>query len=120
MEINGIELKKIRKKLNLSQEKLAKKIGVSVRTVRNYESGEVIPISKQAILHELKLNSENINQSIKGNNNNVIGGNNYNKDSLEIMDLKNQIKEKDKIISQLLDEQKKLHEQINKLIDKLT
>jgi DNA-binding XRE family transcriptional regulator len=48
--MNALELKQKRKKCGLTQEELAKLIGVSVKTISNYEKGEVIPISKHAIL----------------------------------------------------------------------
>jgi len=55
-----LEIKKIRSELNLSQEELAKMIGVSIRTIQNWEAGKVIPKSKYAILHDLKSRNSNI------------------------------------------------------------
>ena len=51
--MNDINVKIIRKKLNLTQEKFAKLIGVSKNTVLNYEKGRKIPDSKITILHNL-------------------------------------------------------------------
>ena len=51
--MNGIELKENRIKLGYTQEKLAELIGVSKRTVINYEHGEVIPATKSEILHKV-------------------------------------------------------------------
>ena len=48
--MEGIEIKKLRKSLGLTQEKLAKMIGVSTKTIVNYEGGGVIPESKKDIL----------------------------------------------------------------------
>lgn len=52
--MNDIDVKKIRKNLNISQDKLAEMIGVSLRTIQNYEMGGVIPKSKHAILHSIE------------------------------------------------------------------
>lgn len=48
-----IDIKKIRDKIGVSQEKLAEMIGVSLRTIQNYEAGGVIPKSKYVILHNI-------------------------------------------------------------------
>lgn len=53
--MNGLELKDLRKKLNLTQVELARKIGVDTKTVQNWESGRKIPQSKDAILRELQV-----------------------------------------------------------------
>jgi SOS-response transcriptional repressor LexA len=52
--MSSIDVKNIRIKLGISQERLAEMIGVSLRTVQNYESGRQIPKSKNAILHKLE------------------------------------------------------------------
>ncbi|MBT1278988.1 helix-turn-helix transcriptional regulator [Thermoanaerobacter sp. CM-CNRG TB177] len=39
----GEKLKKLRLSHNLTQEELAKKIGVSLRTIKGYELGETLP-----------------------------------------------------------------------------
>ncbi|MGQ7945046.1 helix-turn-helix domain-containing protein [Flavobacterium sp. WC2509] len=57
--MNALEIKENRKKLGLTQAELAKLIGVSLKTIGNYESGEVIPESKKALL--LKVLSKNEN-----------------------------------------------------------
>ena len=46
-EVMGAQLKKLRKKLKLSQEKFAEKLGMSKDTIYNYEKG------KTAIPHDL-------------------------------------------------------------------
>jgi transcriptional regulator with XRE-family HTH domain len=51
--MNALEIKKNRKKLGFTQEELAKMIGVSLKTISNYEKGEVIPATKIAILHNI-------------------------------------------------------------------
>ena len=59
--MNEIDIIKLRKKLSVTQEKLAEMLGVTLRTVQNYEAGGVVPKSKYAILHNIKketLNSD--------------------------------------------------------------
>lgn len=51
--MNLIDIKQIRDKLGVSQEKLAKMLGVHPRTVQNWESGSKIPASKHTILRSL-------------------------------------------------------------------
>jgi transcriptional regulator with XRE-family HTH domain len=55
--MNALEIKKRRKELGLNQEDLAKKLGVSLKTISNYENGEVIPETKQALLLEILSNN---------------------------------------------------------------
>lgn len=50
MTIKGEDIKKYRKSNKLSQTKMAKMIGVSPRTIQNYEAGNTIPESKQSLL----------------------------------------------------------------------
>lgn len=60
MEINGEWVRKNRKRLRMTQPELAKKIGVSVNTILNYEKGSTIPDSKIPILlRELGDNVDN-------------------------------------------------------------
>lgn len=51
--MNALEIKENRKKLGFTQLQLAKIIGVSLKTISNYENGEVIPESKKEILHNI-------------------------------------------------------------------
>lgn len=53
--MNDLDIKNIRVKLGVSQEKLAEMVGVSPRTIQNWESGSKIPTSKHAILRSLLL-----------------------------------------------------------------
>lgn len=72
MTYKDLDIKKIRINLGLSQEDLAIKLGVSIRTVQNWEAGKVIPKSKHAILRELtngNKNNEIINNQIEECNN---------------------------------------------------
>lgn len=56
--MNGMETKELREKFGLSQERFAKLLGVTARTVQNWEAGGTIPQSKQEILHEMSLNPQ--------------------------------------------------------------
>lgn len=64
-----MDAKKIRKKreeLGLTQSELAALIGVSLRTIQNYEKDGVIPSSKYEILRNV-LNTGNVNITGDGN-----------------------------------------------------
>tara|TARA_Y100001963_G_scaffold140507_1_gene207609 strand:- start:495 stop:1130 length:636 start_codon:yes stop_codon:yes gene_type:complete len=56
--MTGDQIRINRKKLGLTQDQLAKKLGVSKRTIINYEKGETIPDSKSALLHQILSKSE--------------------------------------------------------------
>jgi len=56
--MNALEIKKRRKELGLNQEELAKKLGVSVKTISNYETGDVIPESKKELLRDILYKKE--------------------------------------------------------------
>lgn len=51
--MNNLDIKEIRKKLGVSQEKLAEMLGVHRNTVQNWENGAVIPNTKRNILCNL-------------------------------------------------------------------
>ncbi len=53
--MNALEIKENRKRLKLTQEALGKLLGVSKRTIINYENGEVVPFSKGELLHQILL-----------------------------------------------------------------
>lgn len=63
--MEGIDVKKIREKLGLTQTELADKIGVSRGTIVNYENGGVIPESKRSILNNLIDSSKQIMNNAK-------------------------------------------------------
>lgn len=75
--MNEVEVKEIREKMGLSQEKFAKLLGVTARTVQNWEAGGVIPQPKQEILHEMSIRPQlyfgGEQQNVNGNN--IAGGN---------------------------------------------
>ena len=56
--MNRMETRELREKFGLSQERFAKLLGVTARTVQNWEAGGTIPQSKQEILHEMSLNPQ--------------------------------------------------------------
>jgi len=85
-----LEIKNKRKELGLKQDELAKKLGVSVKTVSNYENGEVIPESKKELLHKILFEKEElILKEPEGF---------YEEEKSIIENLKSEIKLKDKII----------------------
>lgn len=51
--MNADEIKALRAKLGLTQEELAKQLGVTVRTIANWESGGKIPDSKIGAIQAL-------------------------------------------------------------------
>lgn len=55
--MNALQIKEARKRLGLTQAELAKRLGVSLKTISNYESGEVIPITKLELLHSILSNN---------------------------------------------------------------
>lgn len=75
--MNEIDVKELREKLGISQEKLAKLLGITARTVQNWEAGGVIPQTKKEILHEMSLRPQFFfsgeQQNVNGNN--IAGGN---------------------------------------------
>lgn len=103
--MNEFNVKEIRKKMNISQEKLAEMLGVHTRTVQNWESGTAIPKAKHAKLRELTLQSTNISESpvIVTGSNNTCNGNNINSNEVVgrlIEQMKMQFEEKDKQIEE--------------------
>jgi DNA-binding XRE family transcriptional regulator len=55
--MKAINVKEIRKKFGWRQDELAVKIGVSRKTITNYETGGVIPESKKVLLLSLLSNT---------------------------------------------------------------
>ena len=53
MEINARAIKDFRKKHRITQAKLSELLGVSHRTIQNYEDGNVIPKSKLRLLRKI-------------------------------------------------------------------
>lgn len=90
LKMNALEIKTNRKKLGLNQDELAKRLGVSVKTISNYENGEVIPESKKELLHKILNETEEIVLKEPPSD--------YNEEKNIIEQLKLEIKLKDKII----------------------
>lgn len=62
MKISKIDIVNFRENHNISQSEFAKLIGVSLRTVQNYEAGGKIPESKNEILRKVFDNYEKNNK----------------------------------------------------------
>ena len=68
MIVNALEIKLKRKELGLTQDQLAKLVGVSKRTIINYEKGEVIPDTKREIFHNfLKKEKGDLKDKLEAN-----------------------------------------------------
>jgi transcriptional regulator with XRE-family HTH domain len=106
--MNEKKIKELRKKLNISQKKLAEMLGVHLRTVQNWENGGKIPQSKEAFIRNIAYYDnapKEHNQSIIGNNNTQTGTNNnisarQRDESFEIARLCVLIEEKDKLLAE--------------------
>lgn len=114
-----METKEVREKLGLSQERFAKLLGVTTRTVQNWESGGTIPQTKQAILHEIAVNPQ---LYIGGEQSNINGTNttttnNHTTNNYGECDTENGIV--DKLIDEIAEQRKlvaKSQEQIDRLL----
>ena len=51
--MTGAEIKAARERAQLTQQQLAAKVGVGLRTVSNWERGETVPKNRMAALEEL-------------------------------------------------------------------
>ena len=56
--MNEIDVKIIREQLGCTQGTLAEKLGVSIRTVQNWENGKVVPSTKLILLRNIIQNIE--------------------------------------------------------------
>jgi hypothetical protein len=61
--MNDLNISELRKKLGISQKKLAETLGVHVRTVQNWEAGGEIPQSKHTILRTILTQSDAANDA---------------------------------------------------------
>jgi DNA-binding XRE family transcriptional regulator len=62
--MTGLEFKKYRKKLSVSQEIMGKSLFVSKRTIINYEKSEKVPVGKVKLMHSIYSNDlVNINNN---------------------------------------------------------
>lgn len=62
--MNGLEFKKIRKQLNLTQEDLGKELGLARKTISGYENSEEIPTPIANLMREMsnKVTRNEINE----------------------------------------------------------
>ena len=107
--MSDIDVEKIRVKLGLTQEELAKKLGVSPRTVQNWEAGKTIPGSKHEMLRNLSVLKEstyyggaddsNIQQKTVMGHNISGNGNNVNSETEKFLEL---LKKKDEQMDRLI------------------
>lgn len=69
--MNGLDIKDLRLKLGVTQRELAEMVGVSEKTVQNWEYGKPIPTTKHQILRTIQsgveenVSTEDINQRIR-------------------------------------------------------
>lgn len=69
--MSGLDIKDLRLKLGVTQRELAEMVGVSEKTVQNWEYGKPIPTTKHQILRAIQsgveenVSTEDINQRIK-------------------------------------------------------
>lgn len=64
--MESIDIKRLRESLNMTQDSLAKKLGVSTQTISNWENGKKIPQSKYDMILNLKKgNKDNETTSIE-------------------------------------------------------
>lgn len=112
------EIKNIRKDLGLTQQMMAERLGVDIKTVRNYEKLGNIPKSKEAIFLSLKdmSFSKNSPASIIIRDSNTENKGNSSDLSEIITELKLIIKDKNKTIETLSEELKEKTFQINHLL----
>lgn len=70
--MNAEEIRKRRKILKMTQTELSKRLGVSLKTIQNYEAGEVIPDSKKELLRTVLYENINKNEAVAIEDPNVI------------------------------------------------
>lgn len=92
--MSDFDIRKIRKELGLSQEDFAKKLGVTTRTIQNWESGGKIPNSKHEIIHDLQIHKI----ELYGDQTNI-NGNNYTSNATLLEKALEEITEQRKIIA---------------------
>ncbi len=69
--MNGLDIKDLRLKIGVTQRELAEMVGVSEKTVQNWEYGKPIPATKHQILRAIQtgmeenVSTEDINRRIK-------------------------------------------------------
>lgn len=113
-----IDVKKLRKKIDLTQSELAQECGVTLRTVQNWEKGETIPESKQKLLQNIAEKYEKNSQKIVGNMNNIQSNNINDTDTIkEIVQILTEKHEREIVAKN--EQISKSQEQIDRLISLL-
>lgn len=121
--MNGMDTREIREKFGLSQERFAKILGVTARTVQNWEAGGTIPQTKQELLHEMSINPQlyfgGEQSNINGTNNHTT--NNYGEcegctDNGIVGKLIDEIAEQRKLFAKSQEQFAKSQEQIDRLL----
>lgn len=110
------DVKSIRKNLNKTQDEFAKMLGVTAKTIRNWEAGYTIPATKKEILQQYKIG--NITGNIFESNNEA----EKKTDNALIEMLKNQLAEKDRQLkerdNQIAEKDKQLAEKDKQIAEK--
>lgn len=106
--MNNIELKELRNKSKITQEELAKLCNVSLRTIQNWEGGNIeIPKSKEKMLDNIFKKMPNNTIYNSGDNSINTINNDLSNQLNELISIQKEyqamIKEKDKQISDLLE-----------------
>lgn len=110
--INSNDVKKLRAMLGITQKELAEKLGVSIKTIANYEGNGVIPINKQLMIDNMLKNAHNVTITGDGNIANAgdIKGNITMEGSQEVNRLKARIKELENEVKELKNDKAILQE----------
>lgn len=96
--MNALEIKENRKKLNLTQAELAKMVGVTTKTISNYENGEVIPESKKELLLSIFNKESNITLNEPNTDYYTVIKNRFPGSEQKIKQIEEKIRERRKII----------------------
>ena len=112
--MNGLDIKKIRENLKLTQVEFAKKLGVDRRTVINYEKGYVIPPAKILFIEKNYCNkNEKKTISFQVDSDKTLDNEIFILKDL-IKTLKESIEDKNKLLEIYINENKFLKEKITK------
>lgn len=136
--MSELNVKEIRNDLGKSQSELASMLGVTLRTIQNWEAGKVIPKSKYEILRTLSdtkshsntniggdtnsTNSKNesINQNSNGDNNTQIAGNSNHIENSSALDRAfDEIAEMRKLLAEAIRNNKEQSDKFFSIIEKL-
>lgn len=70
-----MDVKALREKLQMTQQELAENVGVTVRTVQNWEDGKKIPVAMMKLLKNIEASHEIISSYNQDKSVNVESGN---------------------------------------------